>query len=76
MDEPGRVDLRSGASAGRLTCMIVASTATQLLTLSAHLEAAGVLRTIGHAVFGLLAVVFLIGGLVGFFIGKAFGGRS
>lgn len=56
--------------------MLVASTAHQLLALSTHLEAAGIMRSIGHAIFGFLAAVFVIGGLIGFFIGKAFGGRS
>lgn len=51
-------------------------TALQLLALSTHLEAAGVMRTIGHAVLGLFAVVFVVGGLIGFFIGKATGRRS
>jgi hypothetical protein len=58
-----------------LTAVIVTSTATQLLALSTHLEAAGVLRTVGHAVFVIFAVVFVFGGLIGFFIGRATGRR-
>lgn len=76
VDEPGRQLMRRGASTGRLSRMNVASTVHQLLAMSAQLEAAGLLRTLGHAVLGVLAAVFVVGGLIGFFIGKAFGGRS
>ncbi|HEX4362270.1 MAG TPA: hypothetical protein VH141_32355 [Pseudonocardia sp.] len=55
--------------------MIAMHTANQLLALTQHVEAAGLLQTIRRAIFAFLAIVFLIGGLVGFFIGKAFGGR-
>lgn len=50
-------------------------TMDQVLALQSHFEAAGVMRTIGKAIFGFLAAVFVVGGLIGFFIGKAFGGR-
>jgi hypothetical protein len=55
--------------------MIVMHTMDQILALHSHLEAAGVMRTIGKAIFGLFAAIFVVGGLLGFFIGKAFGGR-
>jgi hypothetical protein len=68
--------LRGRPCAGILAGMVIAHTAQHLLTLSAQLEAAGVMRTIGHAIFGFLAVVFVVGGLIGFFIGRATGRRS
>lgn len=55
--------------------MLVAHTAQQLVDLSTHLQAAGIMRSIGHAIFGFLAVVFVVGGLIGFFIGRATGRR-
>ena len=55
--------------------MIVMHTMDQLLALHSHLEAAGVARAIGKAIFGIFAAVFIVGGLIGFFIGKSFGGR-
>lgn len=50
-------------------------TMDHILALHSHLEAAGVMRTIGKAIFGFLAAVFVVGGLIGFFIGKAFGSK-
>ncbi|HEY1971717.1 MAG TPA: hypothetical protein VGH89_27425 [Pseudonocardia sp.] len=55
--------------------MTIAHTAQHLLDLSTQLQAAGIMRTIGHAIFGFLAVVFVVGGLIGFFIGRATGRR-
>jgi hypothetical protein len=55
--------------------VIVTGTAERLLSLSTQLEAAGVMRTVGHAVFAVFAVVFVVGGLIGFFIGRATGRR-
>jgi hypothetical protein len=57
--------------------MIVTHALPQVLAMTEHLEAAGgFLQTLRRAVLGFLAVVFVLGGLVGFFIGKAFGRRS
>jgi hypothetical protein len=55
--------------------MTIAHTAQHLLDLSTQLQTAGIMRTIGHAIFGFLAVVFVVGGLIGFFIGRATGRR-
>lgn len=41
-----------------------------------HVEAAGIMQVIKRAVLGFLAVVFFMGGLIGFFIDKAFGKRG
>ncbi|HEY4007090.1 MAG TPA: hypothetical protein VGM60_18155 [Pseudonocardia sp.] len=56
--------------------MIVTHAMSQVLALSDHLQAAGILQTIRRAIFGFLAIIFVIGGIVGFFIGKAFGRRG
>ncbi|HEY2203399.1 MAG TPA: hypothetical protein VGH99_02825 [Pseudonocardia sp.] len=56
--------------------MIVTHAMTDVLALTEHIQAAGFLQTLRRAVFGFLAIVFVLGGLVGFFIGKAFGSRS
>ena len=49
---------------------------SQVLALTQHIEAAGRLQISRRTIFGFLAIVFVVGGLVGFFIGKAFGRRS
>lgn len=59
--------------------MIVAHTMNHmdhLLAMTDQIQAAGIMQTIRRAIFGFLAVVFFLGGLVGFFIGKAFGKRG
>lgn len=47
----------------------------QLAQVHQHLEAIDILRTARNAIVGFLAFVFVLGGLVGFFIGRAFGNR-
>lgn len=41
-----------------------------------HVEAASLLQHVRNFILGVFAVVFFLGGLVGFFIGKAFGRRG
>jgi hypothetical protein len=55
---------------------LLAVSDTQLLAMSQHVEAAGFLQIIKRTVLGFLAIVFFIGGLIGFFNGKAFGKRG
>jgi hypothetical protein len=56
--------------------MIVTHALPQVLAMTEHLEAASFLQVIQRTVLGFLAIVFVLGGLVGFFIGKAFGRRT
>jgi hypothetical protein len=55
--------------------MLVTHVLAQIAFAADHIEAAGLLQTIRRAVLGFLLFVFLLGGLVGFFIGRAFGRR-
>jgi hypothetical protein len=56
--------------------MILTHAASQgLLLIHQHLQAADILRTLRNAVVGFLAVVFILGGIVGFLIGRLFGRR-
>jgi hypothetical protein len=56
--------------------MLTTHALSQVLALTQHIEAAGLLQIVRRTIFGFLAIVFVVGGLVGFFIGKAFGRRS
>ncbi len=56
--------------------MIVTHAMTQVLAITEHVEAANFLQIVRRTIFGFLAVVFVIGGLIGFFVGKAFGRRG
>lgn len=56
--------------------MLVTHALPHVLAMTEHLEAAGILQIIRRTLLGFLAIVFLLGGLVGFFIGKAFGRRT
>jgi hypothetical protein len=55
--------------------MTVAYALAQVVALNEHIEAANFLKIVRDAVFGFLAIVFVIGGLLGFFLGRAVGRR-
>jgi hypothetical protein len=57
------------------SCMTVAYALAQVVALNEHIDAANFLKIVRDAVLGFLAIVFVIGGLLGFFLGRAVGRR-
>lgn len=56
--------------------MILTHVLSQMVPMShQYLEAADLLHSIRNAVVGFLVVVFILGGIVGFLIGRLFGRR-